>query len=156
MSREVNIQNHWIQIIKNIGEFQQIAKGENPEFNELTVCIERLLLDCFVQDSTEYGVRRWESLLNIIPITGESLDDRKIRILTYLNVKLPYSWRVLKQTLTSILGENNFTMSYNNQTYTLDLYVQVTSLNQFHDIKNLLNIILPQNIILNLTRNDIQ
>ena len=156
MNREIDIQNYWIEIVKNKKQFQEIAKAENPEFNNLTVLIEKLLLDAFIQDSTEYGVERREKILKIIPAENESLDDRKIRILTYLNVKIPYTWKVLEQTLISIVGSDNLEMNYNNRLYTIDITIKVSSLNQFHDIKNMINKVIPQNIIVNLKGEEIK
>lgn len=147
MDRVVDIKRYWTNVIKGVGEFQQIANAENPEFNNLTGCLTRLLSDTFINDATEYGVERWEKILNIIPPIGSSLDDRKVQVLTLLNIKLPYTYRMLENAVKSIFGEDNYTMSINNETYILNLEANFTSDNQYRDVCNLFQNVVPENLV---------
>ncbi len=147
MDREIDIRQYWTRVVRGIGEFDAVAKAENPEFNSLAECLTRLLNDTFVTSATETGVERFEDILNIVPTAEETIEDRKIKILTYLNVKLPYTWTMLYNTLDAIF-EGNFTMSLNNQTYTLRLEAVFTSLNHKKDVVELLNGVLPKNLII--------
>ena len=146
--REIDIRNYWPPVVGNTDEFQQVAEAENPEFNTLQACIWRALQDSFVQDATEYGVKRWEKILNISPENGDTIETRKERILTHLNIKLSYTWRVLKQMLIGLLGEDNFTMTINNDTATLTVAVGLdTTEAQIADVKTLLDRVLPRNLV---------
>lgn len=107
-NRIIDIRNYWSPVVRNTAEFQQIAKAVNPELNTLQDCIYRILNHVFIdENTTEYGVRCWENDLNISPENGDTLEDRKIRILTYLNIRLPYTLPVLKQMIASFVGEDN-------------------------------------------------
>ena len=146
--REIDIRNYMPPVVRNTAEFQQIATAENPEFNNFQACIYQVLQDSFVQDATEYGVKRWENILNISPENGDTLETRKERILTYLNIKLPYTWRVLKQMLISLLGEENVEMKLNNETATLTVAVALdTTEAQIEAVEQLLGRVLPQNLV---------
>ena len=149
-NRIVAIEDYWPPVVRDTAEFKQIATAENPEFNKLSDCIDRIMKDAFVKDSTEYGVERWERMLNIYPEVTDTLNDRKTRILTYLNIRLPYSWRVLKNMITSFVGENNFTMKYINDISKLIIRVNVETETQFNTILTLLNNVVPQNVIIDL------
>ena len=147
MLREVTIEEYWPLIVKNTAEFQQIAVAENPEFNKLAECIYRVLEDGFIADATEYGVERWEKILGISPADGATLDDRKAAVLTHLNVKLPYTWRVLKQMLVPILGgEDKFVMEYVNDEGKLVLHTDRLNDTMLATVSDLLERVLPQNI----------
>lgn len=149
-NRIVAIENYWAAVVRGAAEFQQIAAAENPEFNKLSECIRRIMQDSFINDATEYGVSRWEKMLEIYPGATDSLDDRKIRVLTYLNIRLPYSWRVLKQMISSFVGENNFTMNYINDISKLIIRIRVETESQFDAVLTLLNRVVPQNIVIDL------
>lgn len=151
-SRVVAIENYWATVVGKTEEFQQIAIAENPEFNNLTTCIQNCLQDSFVHDATEYGVKRWETILNIVPEKTDSLEDRKIRILTQLNVRLPYTWRVLKQMIASFVGEGNYEMSYINDYSKLIIKIKVNSDSQYNTVLNLLKNVVPQNVVIDLGR----
>ena len=146
--RIVDISKYWIQIIRNTNEFKQIAIAENPEFNGLLDAIYRALKDGFILEATDYGVSRWERLLKLVVTEDMTLDDRKVQILTYLSVKLPYTWRVLKQMLTEYLGEGNFRMSIDNDTQTFHMSLTAGAMSKLNDIDQLLKRVLPTDLVI--------
>lgn len=151
-SRIIAIESYWAAVVRDTDEFKQIAIAENPEFNKLGECIRRVLQDSFIHDSTEYGVSRWENMLNIVPELTDTLEDRKIRVLTQLNVRLPYTWRVLKQMVASFVGESNYEMSYINDYSKLIIKIKVDSDSQYNTVLTLLKNVVPQNVVIDLGR----
>lgn len=149
-TRIIEIEKYWTDVVRNTAEFQQIANAQNPEFNTLVSCIQRILQDAFINDATEYGVERWEKILKIAPALTDSLETRKIRILTYLSYKTPYTWRTVERMIVSYVGESNYTMNYNNDTSILTVRVRTNDINQIELIGTMLNEVLPQNIIVDL------
>lgn len=149
-NRIVAIENYWASVVRKTEEFKQIALAMNPEFNKLAECIERMLQDSFVNDATEYGVSRWESMLQIAPSVNDTLEDRKIRILTYLNIRLPYTWRTLQEMISSFVGENNFTIKFYNDICKLEVRVKVQSESTLDIILTMLKSVVPQNVVVDL------
>ena len=149
-SRNIEIENYWAAVVRRTDEFQQIATAENPEFNKLGECIRRVLQDSFIQDATEYGVERWEKMLNIVPELTDTLEDRKIRILTQLNIQLPYTWRILQQMIASFVGEGNYDMEYINDYSRLVIKIKIDSDSQYTTVLNLLKNVVPQNVVVDL------
>lgn len=145
-TREIDIRTYWPPVVRDMEEFQQIAAAVNPELNRLVQCIYRVLQDAFVLDATENGVSRWESSCGIVPAAGATLDERKAAILIYLSTKLPYTWRVVKQMLTSIIGSDDFDMDYINDEGKLMLRTDNISEDKLQTIKVLLGNVLPKNI----------
>lgn len=148
--REVKIEEYWPLIVKNTEEFGQIAVAENPEFNQLAECIYRVLKDGFIHDATEYGVSRWENMLGLAVTADMTLDDRKAAILTYLSIKLPYTWRVLKRMLTGLLGEDNFEMSIDNDTQTVTIALALAVDHMRGKIDELCARVIPQNLVIDV------
>lgn len=141
--RIVDINIYWAEIIRDTAQFGQIAVAENPEFNRLSECIFTALEDSFIHSANEYGVSRWESMLQIAPSSTDTLDDRKARVLTYLNLKLPYTWRVLKQLVEGIVGVGNVEMALDNNTQTL----HITIPKKHHDaVRELVGRVIPMNL----------
>ena len=151
-NRVVAIEEYWPPVIKNLVEFQQIAAAENPEFNKLYGCVRRILKESYVKDASNYGVERWEKILGIVPNLTDTLDARKIRILTYLNLKLPYTWRILENMILAFVGENNFTMKYINDSSLLEVLIRTDDDSQHETILTLLQNVVPLNVVIKLGR----
>ena len=145
--RIVDINTYWATIVKDTAQFGQIAVAENPEFNRLADCIFRALEDSFIHSATEYGVKRWESMLQIAPSAGETLEERKARILTYLNLKLPYTWRVLKQLIECIVGEDKVTLDYVNDESKLVVHTDRLSDEKLQTVRDLIERVVPMNLV---------
>lgn len=149
--RIVDINVYWPEIIRDTTQFGQIAVAENPEFNKLSECIFRVLEDSLLikgdnedeTGATEYGVSRWESMLRIVPSAGDTLDDRKARILTQLNLKLPYTWRVLQQLIESSVDDDRCYINYDNDTQ--KLYVEAIETSH-EKIDDLASRVVPMNL----------
>lgn len=152
-NREIDIRRYWANVIRGVDEFDQIATGENPEFKDLTECLAFCLKNGFVKDATEYGVERWEKILGIIPESGSTLEDRKINILYYLNIQLPYTFVMVKEVLMETLGEDNLLQcELFNNTYTLKIRVITSSENVYANILRYLENVVPMNIVIDIQR----
>lgn len=145
--RIIEIENYWARVVRDTTEFQQIAIAENPEFNTVLECLYRILKDGFINDSTEYGVSRWEKILELPVSYTATLEERKMAILTYLSVRKPYTIRILKNMLATIMGEGNYTLNINNDTSTLN--IKLADDKYRPDVLQLMQRVLPQNLILN-------
>lgn len=152
-NRIVQIENYLPPVVREVDVFQQIATAQNPEFNLLQSRIVQTFSERFIQTATEYGVKRWESLLLISPKVGETLEQRKERILTYLNIKTPYTWRMLENMLVAYLGDGNFKLRYDNEQTKLFLTLNWLSYYAYADIELLFNNVLPANIIFDMDYN---
>lgn len=151
MDREINILNYLPAILKEVKELKALSVCENPELVLLWDALENALNDQFVNDATEYGVSRLESILKIVSKGTDTLNDRKFRILTRLNEKLPYTVRTLQNQLSSLCGENGFTLEVNHAAYTLKVRVELTAKSNFNDVEALLDRVAPANMIIDLS-----
>lgn len=125
-------------------------RGEQIEIDALWIALEDGLKDQFIDDATEYGLSRWETILGITPKGTDTLDDRRFRILTRINEDLPYTYQSLNQRLSNICGNNGYTITLNANTYTLNVKINLINKNNFSDIESMLDRVTPANLIVSL------
>ena len=147
--RVVDIKEYWSPVVAETLEFQAIANAENPEFNYLWEKTYGLVDEFFVRTASEYGVSEMEKILNIIPLKGSSLKERKDKILWKMNLKIPYTIRFLKNILASIVGEENRTVEVDNDARTITIRVK-DGLTDVDYLKSDLDKIIPMDLVLDL------
>ena len=79
-------------------EYREIAvvtETEQPEIDKLWNAAEGVFSDQYIQDATENGVSRYETMFGILSKGTDTLEERKFRILTKLNQELPYTLQKL-------------------------------------------------------------
>lgn len=136
-------------VLKEIREYQIIQNNSlQPEITLAWQCTDRLLLDQFIDTMSENGVKRWEKILNIIPKGTLTLDERKFTIYTRLNEELPFTKRVLEQRLSNLCGENNYSIDLRENEYYIKVLIALKAQNNFNDVVDLLNRIIPANMII--------
>lgn len=147
--RVVDIKDYWSPVVAETLEFQAIANAENPEFNYLWEKTYGLVDEFFVRTASEYGVGRMEKILNIIPLKGSTLQERKDKILWKMNLKIPYTIRFLKNILASIVGEENRTVEVDNDIRTLIIRIKDGS-TDLNSLRVDLEKIIPMDLVLDL------
>ncbi|MCQ2581867.1 MAG: YmfQ family protein [Alphaproteobacteria bacterium] len=147
MARIVNVNNYLPPVVKDAREFKRIADAENPEFNIQWENIDVLWANQYVMESTIEGVERWEKIINIIPRANDTLQDRKIRILSYINRTLPFTMKVLLNYLESACGSGNYSAILDPIAYTLKIHTVGLSAYAMEDVMETFDIMIPANII---------
>lgn len=136
--------------IQNYNEIKRIMGAEQLDIESAWVSAENVMNDQFVAGATENGVKRWETILHITPKATYTLEERKFSILTRLNEQLPYTIDTLKTSLTSLCGENGYALDLDSDHYELLVKLALTNKNNFESVTNLLNKIIPANIVTNV------
>ncbi|MEK5070245.1 putative phage tail protein [Sporosarcina sp. FSL K6-1508] len=150
MAREVDLISYLPSVLEEIKELVEIANVENPIINALWKEIENALNNQFVLTVNEdkNGATRYEKMLELkIPAT-DTIETRRFRILTRYQEQVPYSYKVLKQLLNSLLGENHYDLERNVAEKWLDVKIELTVKGQFDTVQLLLERITPQNMLL--------
>lgn len=146
--RNIDISKYWPDVIKNAREFKQISDAENPEFNILQEESQNIMNDQFVLDSTINGVNRREKTFKIIPKTSETLDERKFRLLARMNEDIPFTVPNLHNQLKNLCGEDGYSLTILNNDFTVIVKVALVSKNNFNSVQELLERVIPQNMII--------
>ncbi len=145
-----NLIDYLPQVLKDVREYKSIVAAEEPELVDLWAALENALKDNFINDATENGVLRLESILKIIPKAADTLEDRKFRIKARFNEQLPYTFRTLQERLTTLCGSDGYTCELFNDTYTLKVRIELIVKGQYDAVDDLLERIVPANMVIDL------
>ena len=148
----VDLLSYLPPVLQELEEFKQIMNTESEEFNLLIKEYQNLLSDQFVHEATENGLSRWEKILGINPKPTDTLESRRWEILNRLNIKIPYTWTMLKNKLYALYGDS-YTIKLISDTYTIQIRVpQELSDSEIRSTYTMLEVIIPANMIIDIQR----
>lgn len=150
MPRIVDVLDYLPKVVKTIKEFEVLGDAENPEINNLWLDNQIVLNNQFINTLDEQGCARWEKMLDITPKGTATVEDRRLAILARINASLPYTYRQLENFLRNICADD-YTMTLDNENYTLTVLLSLSRQNQFDEVSNLLARVIPANLICNVS-----
>ena len=146
----IDILDYLPDVIKDVTEYQEIANAENPTINSLWENHRKTFNNQFINTLDEQGCTRWEKMLDITPKGTATVEDRRLAILARINTSLPYTYRQLENFLRNICADD-YTMTLDNENYTLTVLLSLSRQNQFDEVSNLLAKVIPANLIFNVS-----
>lgn len=148
MAKEVDILSYLPQVLHDLKEIIEIANAEEPVLEMLWEEVENTLNNQFVITANVEGAARYESMLKLVSGESETIETRRFRILTRYQEQAPYTYKVLKQLLDSLLGEGQYELTRNVAEKWLKVKMELTVKRQFEVVEVMLERITPQNMIL--------
>lgn len=148
MVRNVRILDYLPPVLHEFKEMIEIAKVEDPVLEDLWQEIENALLDQFLLTATERGIKRYEDMLHINVMATDDLETRRFRLLTRFNEQAPYTRRVLRNLLGSLLGEDGYELTINAADKTLKVKIELIVKGMFESVEEMLDRIVPMNMII--------
>lgn len=134
-------------VLKDVREYKVVTAAEQPEIFDFFGEIQTALDNQFIMYLTEYGVKRWEKIIGIVPKATYTLEERKFTILTMLSKRLPYTYRMLHQVLTELCGEDNYIIDLDANAYALTIWLEFMSDNNAEIVAMMLKQLCPANLI---------
>jgi hypothetical protein len=101
----------------------------------------------FIITAEEYGLQRYERMLGITPMDGESYQARRNHILLKWNQTTPYTYRFLIG-LFEMLTNGNFEIIPNFAEYEMKIKTFTLDSGIISDLAYILRYIIPANIVL--------
>ncbi len=138
--------------MQNYKEPVAALEAENAEFAIVWDAVNRILYNRFISTADEYGISRYEKMLGIYPSAEDTLESRRARVQSKWFQQIPYTIRVFLDKLTILSRDNSFTLTHNfKEGYTLTLTTNLEMFGQVDALKELLNSVLPCNIVVEST-----
>lgn len=137
-------------VLADIEEFQQITSAENPEFDRIENYQDKWLKNRFVKSADEDGIKLFEELLKLKPLKSDTLEDRRLRVLAKLNERLPYTEIKLHRMLAAICGWDGYELTLED--LVLTVYLAMESNSQTITVFDLLNRVVPMNVLLRIVQ----
>lgn len=150
MAKEVDLLSYWMPVLRQLKEFKEIAKAEEPELRYILEACDRTLNNFFISTADEYGISRFESMMGIFPDEGEDLETRRFNVLVKWNDKVPYTDGGLYDRLLSLCGEGKFTITPQYEDYKISITTEAGIKGAFDTISSLITDMLPCNLELTL------
>lgn len=148
MAKEVDVLSYLPQVLHDLKEIVEIANVEEPVLEKLWAEVENTLSNQFVITANAKGAARYEKMLKLVSGESETIETRRFRILTRYQEQAPYTYKVLKQILDSLLGEEQYELTRNVAEKWLKVKMELTVKRQFEAVEVMLERITPQNMIL--------
>jgi len=137
-------------ILQQVEDFQALHDSENPEFMLVWEAVKNTLKDQFLDELSIVGIERWENILKLEH--KGSVADRRLHIKSKVNQDGNYTFAKLKETLNTLCGgEDEYICELNAEEYKLIVKIQLTSMNMFDSVRELLNKVTPANLIIDLS-----
>lgn len=151
MAKAVNLLSYWMPVLRQLKEFKEIAKAEEPELRLLLEACDRTLNNLFITTADESGIAHFERLLRIFPDDGEDLDTRRFNVLIRWSDKAPYTDEELYNRLCALCGEGNFSITRNYDKYAIEISVSTGIKGAFDAVIALVNDMIPCNLVSTFT-----
>lgn len=145
--RTIDLKEYLPEVLKDVREMRAIMDAETPEVQALWQACEDCMNDQFISEATENGIARREKMLNIIPFATDTLDDRRLRLLSRYNENIPYTRKMLVGLLESLCGPEGYALQILTATFTVNVKVALTVKKQEDIVRDTLERILPYNMV---------
>ena len=149
MKREVDLVSYLPPFMQKYREPVAALEAENPEFNLVWDCMDRIFYNRFICTADEYGISRFERMRGITPLDTDTLEVRRVRVHNRWVNALPYTVRLLAGKTAELLGGNHsFSIHPDFQEgYRMLLVVYSTDDSLTEELKYLLSVMVPENIV---------
>jgi hypothetical protein len=148
MSKDVDLLSYWMPFLRNLKEFKEIAKAEEPEIRMLLEAVDRTLNNMFIDTADERGIARYEELLNITPEEGDTLDMRRFKVISKWSDRGVYTKDAIHEMLTSYCGKDNFEIIEKYEDFIIEIVTSLPIYGSLEVVNDKLTSILPANMII--------
>ncbi len=146
MAREIDLKRYLPEFVGEYREIKEILRVEDPEIRAAADAVERERDCAFIGYCGEYEIGLFERMMNVFPASGDTLEERRARILIRWNESPPYTLAALKEKLSAICGEGGFSVGGDLDKYRLEISVTLTRAGQVDELERLLQRIVPANM----------
>lgn len=136
--------------MQSFKQIQELTKVEDLFLNNLKENVNLSLKNTFLLDADKTAISHFEKIVGITPSLNDNLETRRLNIFTRFNQKLPYTISSLKDTLNTIIGQENYSIDLNYDNFKLDIFLKANVKNKVDILKNILEFVLPLNIIFDI------
>lgn len=140
----------WPIHLQNIKELMELDRVSDIQMLKLAQAIEDMEDDILISTATEKGIARREKILGITPLDTDTLEDRRLRVMSKWYDIYPYTQLDLARRLDLLCGSGQYVMSLDPNTMTLTVLLELTAKSQFQSVSDLLEKIVPVWIILDI------
>ena len=145
--KNVDLLSYLPFFMQEFTEIQKIMESEEPEFKILWDRIKKVFNNEFIEYCNEEGIKKFENILGIFPEPTDGLEIRIVRVLTYWNSKIPFTWKVLINKMNQLCGSpSEYELNLDNNNYTLNIITKFDDAKKYNELNRMLKSIIPANL----------
>ncbi len=149
MVREVELVSYLPEFLAEYKEISAALETENPEFILVWNATDRTLRNEFIETADEYGISRFEKILNILPSKEDTLESRRARVYSRWFNSIPCTLKAFIAKLISICGKSNFSIVKDYLNYNIKIAVGLEMFGQIEELERIIETMIPCNMTVN-------
>lgn len=154
MTKEVDLVSYLPPFLAEFKEIAVTLEAENPEFMIVWNATEQVLQNEFIETADEYGISRFEKILNILPSKEDTLESRRSRVQARWFNKVPYTMKNLISKLIALCGDSDFKITKECQNYRIEILTNLELFGQVEELEHMIENMIPCNMIV-ISENEI-
>lgn len=147
MTKEVDLVSYLPPFLAEFKEISVALEAENPEFVLVWKAAEQVLYNEFIETADEYGISRFEKILNILPSTEDTLESRRARAQARWFSTIPYTMKIFIAKLIALCGDSDFTVIKEYQNYRIEILTNLELFGQVEELEHIIDSMIPCNMI---------
>ena len=108
---------------------------------------ERVLYNEFIETADEYGISRFEKILNILPSKEDTLESRRARVQARWFNTIPYTMKSFLAKLIALCGDSDFTVTKEYEKYKVEILTNLELFGQVEELERIIDSMIPCNMI---------
>lgn len=154
MTKEVDLVSYLPPFLAEFKEIAVTLVAENPEFVLVWNAAERVLKNEFIETADEYGISRFEKILNILPSKEDTLESRRARVQARWFNTIPYTMKSFLAKLVALCGDSDFKVTKEYQNYKVEILTNLELFGQVEELERIIDSMIPCNMIV-ISENEI-
>ena len=147
MTKTVDLVSYLPPFMADFKEISVTLEAENPEFVLVWKAADRVLQNEFIESADEYGISRFEKILNILPSTEDTLESRRARVQARWFNTIPYTMKSFLAKLVALCGDSDFTVTKDYSNYRLHIETHLELYGQVEELEKNIESMIPCNMI---------
>lgn len=147
MMKEVDLVSYLPPFLAEFKEISVALEAENPEFVLVWNAADRVLYNEFIATADEYGISRFEKILNILPSREDTLESRRARVQARWFSTIPYTMKTFFARLVALCGDSDFTVTKKYNIYQLEILTDLELFGQVEELDHMIDTMIPCNMI---------
>lgn len=151
MQIEIRLPEH----LWNIKEIRFIYEKEEQQGEKIQQEINEIVDNIHIETARESGIIRREKILGIKPMDTSGLEERRAKVISKWNEKIPYTETELRNRLDNICGRGGYTLNISAKERKAECFIELRKKNLIKTVGELLEELIPLDltIILDLNYN---
>lgn len=135
------------EFMRDFREIKYLMGKQQEQSEKLWSALDTIWKNQFIETLDETGCSRWEKMLKIHNKDTYTLPERRNKILGKLVEQRPFTMKSLQKTLSTLCGTDGYSAELLPAEYVLKIRIALTSKNMYNDVKELVDKIVPANLI---------